>query len=108
MFDLIPIGPNFLILCLNFEFTTEALRTQSNLSFCPIGRRRSGKRTQPCGQFFISSSDGPKGGAIQLNWPPEADGLFPGRRLPAREKMIFSVISVSLWFIFYQMGNQLP
>ncbi|MDH3928767.1 MAG: hypothetical protein OEV22_12575, partial [Deltaproteobacteria bacterium] len=31
---------------------------------------------------------------------PEAEALFPGRRLPAREKSPSSVSSVPLWLIF--------
>jgi hypothetical protein len=30
--------------------------------------------------------------------PPEAEALFPGRHLPARENYISSVASVSQWF----------
>jgi hypothetical protein len=55
------------------------------------GRRRSGKRSQPCGHDLVN-------GWIQAKeLSSEAEALFPGRRLPAREKTISSVISVPLW-----------
>ena len=40
---------------------------------------------------------------------PKAEALFPGRRLPAREKSIVSVTSVSPWFTLINLtGSQLP
>jgi hypothetical protein len=41
-----------------YLFTTETQRTQREINFSPIGRRRSGKTPQPFGRLFTCSHDG--------------------------------------------------
>jgi hypothetical protein len=60
--------------------TTEAQRAQRNFIFCPIGRRRSGKRTQPFGQvlenqlgsgnIWCSAKGASAEGGGSFPWPP--------------------------------------
>jgi hypothetical protein len=60
--------------------TTEARRAQRNFIFCPIGRRRSGKRTQPFGQvlenqlgsgnIWCSAKGASAEGGGSFPWPP--------------------------------------
>ena len=85
---------------LTIRFTTEAQRALSKFSFCPIGRRRSGKSPQPSGQLGFGV--GPRATVrSEIKSPsPQAMAFFPGRNLPARENMISSVASVSPWFDF--------
>ena len=66
-----------------YLLTTETRRAQREFS-CPIGRRRSGKRSQPCGHHLITRSLRVNSWSQSKKFSPEA--LFPGRRLPAREK----------------------
>ena len=76
--------------------TTETRRARREFS-CPIGRRRSGKRSQPCGQDLVHRLLHVNGWRQAKELSPKAESLFPGRRLPAREKSPSSVSSVPLW-----------
>ena len=75
----------------------EAQRAQREFNFCPIGRRRSGKRSQPGGHDLLTRWLDVNGWSQAKELSPEAEALFPGRRLPAREKTPSSVSSVPLW-----------
>ena len=100
--------------------TTEARRAQRNFIFCPIGRRRSGKRTKPFGQvlenqlgsgnIWCSAKGASAEGGGSFPWPPPARHASKARRagLPARGKTTLSVSSVSLWFISLQCPLVLP
>jgi hypothetical protein len=61
------------------------------------GRRRSGKRSQPCGHDLVIGWFHANGWIQAQEFPPQAEALFPGRRLPARGKTPCSVYSVPLW-----------
>ncbi|MGD8380674.1 MAG: hypothetical protein PVJ11_00905, partial [Syntrophobacterales bacterium] len=50
------------------------------------GRRRSGKRSQPCGHDLVAGWFHVNGWIQAQEHSPQAEALFPGRRLPAREK----------------------
>jgi hypothetical protein len=91
--------------------TTETRRAQRELYSCPIGRRRSGKRSQPCGHDLVHRRSYANGWSQAKELSPQAEALFPGRRLPAREKTTSSVYSVPLWYIFnsqFEIRNLLP
>ena len=77
--------------------TTETRRARRELYSCPIGRRRSGKRSQPCGHDLVTGWLHFNGWIQDKELSPQAEALFPGRRLPAREKTTSSVYSVPLW-----------
>ncbi len=85
--------------------TTETRRALRELFFCPIGRRRSGKRSQPFGHDLVHRWLHVNGWRQDKELAPQAEALFPGRRLPAREKSPSSVSSVPLWFIFNQASS---
>ena len=80
-----------------YLLTTETRRAQRELYSCPIGRRRSGKRSQPCGHDLVVGSLHVNAWIQAKERTPEAEAPFPGRRLPAREKTTSSVYSVPLW-----------
>jgi len=93
--------------------TTETRRAQRELYFLPdrrlpIGqtgnppegwdsKRSAEKRSQPCGHDLVTWWLHINGWIQAKEFSPEAEALFPGRRLPAREKTPSSVISVPLW-----------
>jgi hypothetical protein len=98
--------------------TTETRRAQRELYFLPdremaIGqtgnppegwdsKRSAEKRSQPYGHDLVTWWHDVNGWSQAKELSPEAEALFPGRRLPAREKTPFSVFSVPLWWIFNQ------
>jgi hypothetical protein len=51
----------------------------------------------PCGHDFLHRWLHASGWSQAKELSPEAEALFPGRRLPAREKTTSSVSSVPLW-----------
>jgi len=106
---LAPVTSLRILLILDFDIhfhllTTETRRAQREFS-CPIGRRRSGKRSQPFGQDLVHRLLDVNGWRQAKELSPKAEALFPGRRLPAREKSPSSVSSVPLWFIFNQASS---
>jgi hypothetical protein len=60
-------------------------------------KRSAEKRSQPCGHDLLTAWLHVNGWIQAKELSPEAEALFPGRRLPAREKTTSSVISVPLW-----------
>ena len=74
---------------------------RASFIFCPIGRRRSGKRRCLSGQILCNQLPYAKCNFSIKGLPPKVEALFPGRHLPAREKLTTSVSSVSLWFLFF-------
>ena len=62
-------------------------------------KRSAEKRTQPCGHRSFSNGANVSTGSLLVSriFRRSRMLLFPGRILPAREKTIFSVASVSLW-----------
>jgi hypothetical protein len=93
------------------EFTNHGdTESTEELYSCPIGRRRSGKRSQPYGHDLVTRWLDVNGWSQAKELSPEAEALFPGRRLPAialaqarraglpaREKTTSSAYSVPLW-----------
>ena len=61
--------------------TTETRRAQRELYF--LGRRRSGKRSQPCGHDLVTGLLHINGWSQAKELSPKAEALFPGRRQPA-------------------------
>jgi hypothetical protein len=64
-------------------------------------KRSAEKKTQLSGQFMCKQQSYLDQCSVAEVLPPKAEALFPGRRLPAREKSIFSVTSVSPWLNFF-------
>ncbi|MGD8437440.1 MAG: hypothetical protein PVF10_14785, partial [Syntrophobacterales bacterium] len=64
--------------------------------------------SQPCGHDLANRCLDVNGWIQAQERSPQAEALFPGRRLPAREKTTSSVYSVPLWLTFYHgsMGRQ--
>ena len=60
-------------------------------------KRSAEKRSQPCGHDLVAGWLCVNGCIQGKELSPEAEALFPGRRLPAREKTTSSVYSVPLW-----------
>ncbi len=82
--------------------------TEEVLSFARSGDDDRAKELSPSGKFLRINVDLETVGVLLKELPPKAEALFPGRRLPAREKNTLSVSSVSLWFISLQCPPQLP
>ncbi len=87
--------------------------TERNLVL-PDRETAIGQKTQPSGQFLCKQQPYLEQCSIAEVLPPTAEALFPGRRLPAitlaqarraglpaREKSISSVTSVSPWLNFF-------
>jgi hypothetical protein len=60
-------------------------------------KRSAEKRSQPCGHDLVTRWLDVNGWSQAKELSPEAEALFPGRRLPTREKLPTSVSSVPLW-----------
>jgi hypothetical protein len=60
-------------------------------------KRSAEKRSQPYGQDLVYRWFRINGWKQAKELAPQAEALFPGRRLPAREKSPPSVSSVPLW-----------
>jgi hypothetical protein len=85
--------------------TTETQRAQRKF-FCPIGspaysagQASDRANREPARRVGLQAKRGEKIAALRQakELSPEAEALFPGRRLPDREKSPSSVISVPLW-----------
>ena len=66
-------------------------------------KRSAEKRSQPFGPDLATGWLHANGWKQAKELSPKAEALFPGRRLPAREKSPSSVSSVPLWLTFNQI-----
>ena len=70
---------------------------RANFVFARSGDDDRAKELSPPGRFFETNDRITIVGVGLKELPPKAEALFPGRRLPAREKFISSVSLVSPW-----------
>jgi len=70
---------------------------RANFVLARSGDDDRAKELSPPGRFFGTNDRITIVGVGLKELPPKAEALFPGRRLPAREKSISSVSSVSPW-----------
>jgi hypothetical protein len=105
--------------CLSSDYflTTEAQSVKSDLVFARSGdgdratelsapsSHRSRRVNNPRSLLCVINARTQTEGVCSKELPPKAEALFPGRYLPAREKYLFSVASVSPWFKIFLLST---